>query len=72
MAVKQQVILSLVPHGPVGDHRYRVFFTDGTSAITKSDVEIAVPDCVTPNTVKVSYNRGLIVKVEKVKDSAPA
>lgn len=66
MSTKIQMIQTLqrLPNSKKGNPRYRVFFTDGEVAITKSDSEfvstLGDADTVAPNLVEVRYERGLI------------
>ena len=66
---KKKVIQSLdaLTNSKAGNPRYKVFFTDGTSAITKIDASVAWglgnPENVAPNIVEVTFERGKIVYV---------
>lgn len=72
MNSKTQMIQSArnLPPSAKGNPRFEVYFTDGTRAVTKSDVaslkQLLQPDNVAPNSVEVTYDRGKIVKVKSL------
>ena len=69
--VKKIHSLDRMRNSAAGNPRYRVFFTDGTSAETKPDAScnygLENPEYGSPNMVKVTYERGKIALVEPVR-----